>query len=123
MLQRETVKMMIIKVPESIKVGGHTFAIAFSSDAMDDGHFAKFNLKRQRIELDTSLVVSMRAAALIHEILHAVDFVYTNHHCEESAIEALAQGIYQVMEQLGIELDWSLIKERGADDNKATYKD
>jgi len=53
----------------------------------------------------------------IHEILHAVNQVYLNAQIEqEDTIEPLAEGIWQVLEQLGIQFDFSGIKDETLED-------
>jgi hypothetical protein len=60
------------------------------------------------ISIDPCFTNSGRDTALSHEIIHAIDRVYNNQSLPEDGVDALAEGLTQVMrESFGIELDWS----------------
>jgi len=96
----------LIKVPRTIRIGGHQYTIVFSQGVSDAGDYGRVNHRTLTIELAPERPMSQKAASLIHEILHIINNVYNNRHCEEDDLDALAEGFNQVLEALGIELDW-----------------
>jgi len=60
-----------------------------------------------RIALDNTLPPSGRTETLLHELIHCVNKVYLNGNLGEDVVSALAEGLNQVLPQLGIEFDWS----------------
>ena len=97
---------MIIKVPKTIKAGGHTYTILFSTELNDRNEWGATNHRTQIIEINMTRPVSQVATSLIHEVLHCVNHVYYGSQLEVRGIEQFSEGLYQILEQLGIELDW-----------------
>lgn len=93
-------------LPKSIKIGGFDYAIEISDYHNQEleaktawGDHSEF-LKRIRVASGCSSQQFSQAA--LHEILHAVDFVYNNGNLSEDAVSALSNGLHQILEQLGI---------------------
>jgi len=99
-----------MKVPKEIKVGSHTYAIRFNQDVTDAGEYGRVNHRTQLMELAPERPQSQRATSLIHELLHIVNNVYNNRRCQEDDIDALAEGLGQILKEQGIELDWGDIE-------------
>ncbi len=105
-----------IKVPQSIKIGAHSFTVRFDPqiDADHDRGVVHFNYGSIFINPEWK-EKSTREVAFWHEILHIIDRTYNRNEItsdDEKNIWALGEGLAQVMQELGINLDWSEIKER-----------
>jgi len=86
-------------MPFKLRIGGHAFEFVRADKVVDDDGEVVDGL----IHWDKSLVEiskgskSMEEQAIIHEILHLVDYVYNADKLNEDSTERLAQGLYQVM--------------------------
>ncbi len=98
--------MIEVKIPKKIKIGGFTYTVKL--DKATALEMKKQNLYGQcvgtarEIRLDTDQSAEQISATFIHEVIHAVDDVYTNSSLTEMENKGLANGLYQVIEQLGI---------------------
>ena len=101
---------MIIKVSKYVKVGGHIYSIWFNEDLKDGGDYGIINHRKQVIEINPLRPESQKVETLIHEFLHFINWVYCNENLTEDTISDLSQGIFQIIEQTKVELDWSEIK-------------
>jgi len=97
----------MLKVPRRIQVGGHLYQIRFNPAVQDDDRWGQVNNRTQTIDLDPDRPLSQRRCVLIHEILHIINNVYANQALEEKTIDAISEGLNQVLPQLGVEFDWS----------------
>jgi len=97
-------------VPKTIQVGGHVYTIRFNAvKVRDEGRRGLVNHRLQLIELGSERSESGMYTTLIHELVHIIDYVYNHNDLSEGAIDSLAEGLNQVLPQLGLELDWSEI--------------
>ena len=104
--------MYSIKVPPELKFGGHTFKVVNNSDLDANGIRACINYNRLVISIHPDKLESVKAQAFIHEALHAIDLIYLNRQIDnENIIEPLAEGIWQILDQLGIELDFGALED------------
>jgi len=93
-----------MKIPPSIKVGGHTYTVSFVEKLwMREGNLgqARHNTD-QIIELEVALHPEQTAATFLHEVMHVVDRVYNKGSLSEDAIDAMAEGLFQVLSDMGI---------------------
>ena len=101
-----------IKVPDSIKIGGHKYKIILdSSHRLLDGSLnAEVNHRKEEIRINATRPDSQRREALIHEILHCVDRVYLDNTLDEKSITHTAEGLNQAFDELGIQFKWPDVK-------------
>jgi hypothetical protein len=105
--RRKGEKMKII-VPSTIRIGGLDFKIGLQEDLSDDGTFGDANFRRLRMRIGSNLLLPLKSVAYLHEILHSINSVYLPREAlDEGTIITLSQGLWQVLEQLGIEFDFS----------------
>ena len=93
-----------MKIPESIKVGGHTYRVLFRDDLwLEEGNVgqARHNT-RQIIEIDPKLDPEQIGCTLWHEIIHTINRIYNNNQLGERDIDAVAEGLFQVLSDMGI---------------------
>ena len=100
-----------MKIPELIKVGGMLIKIIFPTEQT-----TYKNEKGEDAQADGSILMSTGeihiasrskegnvytedyiGQVFMHEILHAIDYVYNSDHLSEDEIERLSQGLYQVL--------------------------
>ena len=92
-----------MKIPSEIKVAGHTYKVVF-----EDGLWINENLvgqvqyNKQVIRLEPKSHPEMITAALHHEVLHIIDRHFNNQRLDEDTIDALAEGLFQVLGSMGI---------------------
>lgn len=82
-----------MKIPPSLKVGGHQIKVELvdPTDPELDGACGMFIRTNNRILIDKTLSRSQLEQSLIHEIFHAL-----NWELKEEFIESFSQQIYQV---------------------------
>ena len=94
-----------IKIPEKVKVGGFDYKIEMGGkvnlDLQADASWGKCANQLRRIRLDDSINSSQLSETFIHEALHAIEDIYVA-NADEHCISALANGLHQVFEGLGI---------------------
>jgi hypothetical protein len=87
-----------MKIPKKIKIGGHMVKIVFRAKVNDDNDCGEADFEKNLIVIDEKMTQTMKEETLIHEILHWLnsDF-HGDSPWSHSLLEALAQGIYQVL--------------------------
>lgn len=101
--------MITLNIPKTLQVGGHTYSIALKDGLADDNERGLVNHRLQRIEINPQRPDSQKSEALIHETLHIINLVYANGHLGEDGLSALSEGLFQLLQQLGIVFDWGSI--------------
>ncbi len=98
-----------MKPPKEIKVGGHRYKVVYNdpsirySDNLKGYHDPNYKI----IKVDPGLPTeSDKTEVLIHEVLHAINYVYLANEITEKELDALGQGVFQVLSDLGLEIDW-----------------
>ncbi len=108
---------MEYKYPKEIQIGGHFYKLILKDAATVDenghncGDSCQSNLEiRAATKLmdGTPRALSAIEITFWHEILHQIDRIYArDKELEEGDIERLAQGLYQILNQL----DFHIIRE------------
>ncbi len=75
------------------------------------GRRADIDYKRLTIHINPEKRLSVKCEGLLHELLHAISTIYANDQLEENEIESLAEGLWQVFEQLGVIFDFSKLRD------------
>ncbi len=100
--------MKEIIVPNSIKIGGFDYSIEMSPlhtlELRDANRYAEQSSVLHRIRVSEDFSPQQISASLIHELIHAVDAIYNYSALEDKEVEAIANGLHQVLEQLDIRL-------------------
>lgn len=106
--------MIKIKVPREIKIAIHPAKILFRRNILaDENLIGHSHRRRQEISIDPIMPPSERNVTLLHEVGHNIDRVY-HLNIDDDTIDRIAQGYGEFFfNNLGIELDWSLIEEGG----------
>uniref|UniRef100_A0A6M3LRK1 SprT-like domain-containing protein n=1 Tax=viral metagenome TaxID=1070528 RepID=A0A6M3LRK1_9ZZZZ len=97
--------MIEVQIPASIKVGGFDYNIKI--DVKTDEELKGHGWRGSQCEYsrDIEIMSTLRpqefSSIAIHELLHAVSLVYGVDLCEHDN-GVLANGLHQVMEQLGV---------------------
>ena len=102
-----------IRVPRKIKIGGHWVSIFYEPMLMDNhGKMGQSRFPECEIAIqERDASESRRLHTLFHELMHWLDHTYNNYALEEAEVDAFASGIQTLLIDLGIEFDWSDIKE------------
>ena len=99
---------MKYKVPKIIKIGAQWVEIKCERGLGElHGKRGQARIDQCEIAIDQEGKDSIKTATLIHEILHFIDDVYNSYRFEDYEVQALANGIAILLDDLGIELDWS----------------
>jgi hypothetical protein len=101
---------MIIKVPVPIPVGGHLYSIILVPELQDENRNGSINYRTQTIRINPLTSSSQIREALVHEVLHCINYVYNAGNVTESLINGLSEGLNQVLQHMEIEFDWSDIR-------------
>ena len=102
---------MKIKVPQKITEGAFTYTIVLKQNVLADRHAAGFiDPIAEEIQIDPHLPPNERTVTLCHEVSHLIERVYSLSVSDDDT-DRLAHGFSCFLQQCGIELDWSDIKE------------
>ena len=102
---------MKVRVPKVIEVIIHPYKIMFQPYLKADENFRGYcNVRTQEIRIEPNLPPSQRTYLLFHEIGEAIKDAY-NCGVSHDDLSLMATGYAEFFTKLGIELDWSLIKE------------
>lgn len=95
-----------VKIPKRLKMGGHNYSILQSkrtTDSLEDiSYWGRHSHRFRHLELNNTASSEQLSETFIHETLHAIDNVYLNDSLEEKQIANLSEGLFQVLEQLGV---------------------
>ncbi len=97
-----------IKIPKKIKVGAHDYLVVFDRRLI--GKAGVVDHATQIIFVNPAFTKSMWVTVLLHEYVHAIDFVYTiTDGCTmvESSVDRIAESMNILLTQLGVSFDWS----------------
>ena len=83
-----------MKIPKKLKIGGHSVKVEIVETIPGDFPNAggSWTESQNLIQICKSQVASQQEASLMHEILHAINYNFT-----EEQVEFLAQAFYQVL--------------------------
>lgn len=98
--------MQNIPIPRKVKIGGFDYTVV--ADGKADRELSGLNwvgsesLNDQRIQIHTNQSPQGTSNTFLHEITHAINRIYNNGKLCEEDVNQVANGLHQVMEQLGI---------------------
>ncbi|KKN78495.1 hypothetical protein LCGC14_0350270 [marine sediment metagenome] len=104
---------MKVKIPREIKIAGHWFAIGYEEGLASRHHKYGFvSTDTLVIHVEPTIPDSLKSQTLLHELVHTLSdqFICANAFSEE-VVGQIATGIWVMLSDLGIEFDWSEIKE------------
>lgn len=92
-----------MKIPESIKVGGHTYKIEWVKNLIrDDGNRGCVYWHLHLLRFDDNMSQDTFTVSFLHEMIHCIDRHYCNDHIAEDDTSALAEGLFQIFIDMGI---------------------
>ena len=92
-----------MKIPKSIKVGGRIYSVRFVKHLWRRSGFkGHIVFDTQEIELDDEIGEADVFTIFLHEAIHAIDKIFGENNLEESKVNMLAEGLYQVFSDMGI---------------------
>ncbi len=102
---------MKVKVPQKIKLLTHTYDVEFNKQELSSaGTIGLCQHIYGKIIVGNNFPLSQMNQSFLHEYMHLVErFLVVK--LDDTDIDRIAEGIAVLLENLGIELDWSDIKE------------
>ena len=100
-------------MPSEIKIAGHKWEIRYEAGLVRrHSKYATVDSDSLLILVEPAIPNSLKSHTLLHEFIHiwSDQFVSANSLGEET-VSQLATGVWTTLEALGIEFDWSDIKE------------
>jgi len=103
---------MRIKVSKEIKIGAHSYKVVYKKHlGKDQGFRGTIEHRQEEIWIDPENPLCQRNCTLLHEAMHLISGVFSI-GLEDDAIDRVAEGMAEFLfNNLGIEFDWSDIKE------------
>ena len=102
---------MKVKVPSAIQFGAHLYHLFLSGDSSIAGADGTSYHREERVIVNKEIPEMRRNVNLLHESLHIIDRVW-DLNLNEADVVRISEGLGQLLfGSLGIELDWSEIKE------------
>ena len=99
-----------VVVPNEIQIGCHKYSILFDKALTDANVYGRRNPMLLSIRLSPDNQPSQNLVSLLHEFLHCISDHYCSDKVDEGLIDGLAEGLAQIVQNMGIELDFSNIK-------------
>ena len=93
----------MIKLPNSIKIGGRNFTVKFPHEFRDNELQGEIRYGTQEIHIGDKDLYGKTPhkdsckQALVHEILHGIDLVFNAHSLSHDDTTRLSEGIFQVL--------------------------
>ena len=92
-----------MKIPEKIRVGGHIYTIEYSKDLVrDDNRLGQVCWQKMLVLLEENQAWSSLVVSFLHETLHLIDKHYNNKALTEDEVDSIAEGLFQVLSDMGI---------------------
>ena len=92
-----------MKIPKSIKVGGHTYEVVIDKDLWHEENCHGIAIYASHIiRVDPYGHPEVVAQAFLHEVLHVIDKHFDNKALTEDEIDSMAEGLFQVLSDMGI---------------------
>ena len=93
--------------PASVNVGGNKYTTVQSKGLwITNGLIGESNHVSNTISVDSALCDDRKSQVFCHELAHAIDNAFSNNVASEEVINGFAEGLWQVLQQWGIEFDW-----------------
>lgn len=83
-----------MKIPKTLKIGGHTYKIKIEKDRENMG---SCDAKSSTIYIDGSMPHDQQESTLIHEVFHAINTTFGNDTLTHSLLDSFAEQFYQVL--------------------------
>jgi len=102
-----------IKAPDTIKLGVHQFKIEFNKLLIDAQVYGRTSHSSEYIQLNPTNTDAQNNVSFWHEVLHAIYSQQLGIVLSEEGACSLSEGITDILNQLGVTLDFSNLKEGG----------
>ena len=100
-------KPITIPAPETITVGGKTFAVKIDdSETSVRGRDGCCDFLTGAISIASHLPAPWKSSVLIHEIFEAINAIWLAESIDHDDIDRLGEAFYQSLTSMGIEIDW-----------------
>ncbi len=95
-----------VVIPKRLKIGGLDIRIDISpkitKELIDKDCYGDSTSQLQRIRLDELMTPQRLSGVFIHECVHIISDIYSADKLTEGQVNAVENGLLQVMEQLGV---------------------
>lgn len=99
------------KIQKKHKIGGQWFTIAYDPELEQrHGKLGQVDISRGHIWIAPDQSDESKMITLVHECLHILGSAFTGTPWTEANIASLDTGITIMLQDLGIEFDWSEIE-------------
>jgi len=99
---------MEIEVPDRLQIGGFLYNVVCSPEEdaylKERGWWGRYEEGTLTCSVRSDAGAQLMGATLIEEISHAIEVVYAGKQLDHEDLKDLAQGWFQVLEQLGVRL-------------------
>lgn len=101
-------KSLVLPVPKEITVGGKTFQVRIDdAQTVARGRDGCCDPLTESICIASHLPDAWKSSVLIHEIFEAINTIWLAEKMDHDDIDRLGEAFYQVMSDMGIEIDWT----------------
>ncbi len=98
---------MRLPAPKSVQIGGNTLEVKMVPGlGVKTGDRGTCCLGTREIEIDSSMSSESKTVTLLHEFFEAINTVWMAGSICHDDIDRLGEAMYQVMGDMGIEIDW-----------------
>jgi hypothetical protein len=98
---------MKIPAPTSVQIGGKTLAIKLVPNLiLTEGNCGTCCMGAMTIEIDAGLLPDTKTETYLHECFEAINKVWMADSLSHDDIDRLGEALFQVLCELGIEINW-----------------
>jgi hypothetical protein len=102
---------MKIKIQEELNIGCHPYQVVFNKLLYDAQAFGRSSMGNEYLQLNPTNTLAQNEVTLWHEIISILYDNLIGERLSENVACALSEGICAVFKEMGIEFDFSKIKE------------
>jgi len=85
-----------MRIPKTVKIGGYTYKVIIRVIDKHEKAIGRGDNNMLEILIEKNIPNQKQEEVFIHEVLHAIDYVYNSLALKEGEVERLSEGLYQV---------------------------
>ena len=96
-----------VTIPNIVKIAGFNYRVTIggnrnNSELGAEGVWGIHSEHLREIRISSRITKQDISCAFLHEVVHGINSAFCNNSLEESQVRGISNGLFQVLEQLGI---------------------
>lgn len=102
---------MKIRIEEELNIGCHPYKVIFNNLLHDSPAFGRSSMGSEYLQLNPQNTQAQNETSFLHEIISILHFNLIGENISENVACALSEGLCAILNNMGIEFDFSKLKE------------